>query len=138
MRQGWIIEISRSSHRASTSKHCRETHRSSSKSTKPFKNLCCSSSWRPTNGRAGEVVALGNAGSSRSRSRLYQIEILQQNMRLTAFFKFYKICILLHRCNLNIFAKIGLKNQQFLKKFSKKFANVAQFAKISQISKISA
>ena len=36
--------------------------------------------------------------------------------------------------------KIGLKNQQFLRKlkFSKKFANVAKFAKICQISKKSA
>ena len=34
----------------------------------------------------------------RARSRLYQNEILQENMRLTAFFKLYKICILLHRC----------------------------------------
>ena len=51
----------------------------------------------------------------RARSRLYQNEILQENTRLTAFFKLYKICILLHRCNLKIFAKkIGLKNQQFL------------------------
>ena len=41
----------------------------------------------------------------RARSRLYQNEILQQNMRLTAFFKLYKICILLHRCNLKFFAK---------------------------------
>ena len=41
----------------------------------------------------------------RARSRLYQNEILQQNMRLAAFFKLYKICILLHRCNLKIFAK---------------------------------
>ena len=47
----------------------------------------------------------------RARSRLYQNEILQENMRSAAFFKLYKICILLHRCNLNIFAKIGLKNQ---------------------------
>ena len=30
----------------------------------------------------------------RARSRLYQNEILQENMRLTAFFKLYKICIL--------------------------------------------
>ena len=37
----------------------------------------------------------------RARSRLYQNKILQENMRLTAFFKLYKICILLHRCNLN-------------------------------------
>ena len=43
----------------------------------------------------------------RARSRLHQ------KVRLTAFFKLYKICILLHRCNLKIFAKIGLKNQQF-------------------------
>ena len=41
----------------------------------------------------------------RARSRLYQNEILQQNMRLTAFFKLYKICIVLHRCNLKILAK---------------------------------
>ena len=48
----------------------------------------------------------------RARSRLYQNEILQENMRSTAFFKLYKICILLHRCNLKIFAKkIGLKKQ---------------------------
>ena len=72
----------------------------------------------------------------RARSRLYQNEILQENMRLTAFFKLYKICILLHRCNLKIFAKIGLKNQQFLWKFSKIFANVAKFAKISEILQI--
>ena len=41
----------------------------------------------------------------RARSRLYQNEILQENMRLTAFFKLYKICTLLHRCNLKFFAK---------------------------------
>ena len=55
----------------------------------------------------------------RARSQLYQNEILQENMRLTAFFKLYKICILLHRCNLKILAKIGLKNQQFSWNFSK-------------------
>ena len=33
----------------------------------------------------------------RARSRLYQNEILQENMRLTAFFKIYKMCIFLHR-----------------------------------------
>ena len=41
----------------------------------------------------------------RARSRLYQNKIVQENMRLTAFFKIYKICILLHLCNLKIFAK---------------------------------
>ena len=35
----------------------------------------------------------------RARSRLYQNEILQENTRLTAFFKLYKICILLHLWN---------------------------------------
>ena len=49
----------------------------------------------------------------RARSRLYQNEILQENMRLTAFFKLYKICILLHRCNLKIFAKNRFEKTQF-------------------------
>ena len=41
----------------------------------------------------------------RARSRLYQNEILQVNMRLTAFFKLLRICILLHRCDSNFFSK---------------------------------
>ena len=41
----------------------------------------------------------------RARSRLYQNEFLQQNMRLTVFLKLYNICILLHSCNLKILAK---------------------------------
>ena len=40
-------------------------------------------------------------------------------MRLTAFFKLYKICILLHRCNLKIFAK-------------NRFAKSAIFVKMQQ------
>ena len=59
----------------------------------------------------------------RARSRLYQNEILQennQNMRLTAFFKLYKICILLHRCNLKIFSK-------------NRFEKAAIFVKIQQL-----
>ena len=55
----------------------------------------------------------------RARSRLYQNEILQENMRLTAFFKLYKICILLHRCDLKNFAK-------------NRFEKTAIFAKIQQ------
>ena len=43
----------------------------------------------------------------RSRSRLYQNEILQENMRVTAFFKLYKICIFLHRRNLKILLKVS-------------------------------
>ena len=75
----------------------------------------------------------------RARSRLYQNEILQENMRLTAFFKLYKNCILLHRCNLKMLAKkrfeksaIFVKIQQKLKKI----ANVAKFAKFCHISTI--
>ena len=49
----------------------------------------------------------------RARSRLDQNEILQVNMRLTAFFKLYKMCTLLHRSKLNILAKRRFKNQQF-------------------------
>ena len=51
----------------------------------------------------------------RARSQVYQNESLQENMRLTAFFKLYKICILLHLCNLKFLAKCSkndLKNQQ--------------------------
>ena len=56
----------------------------------------------------------------RARSRLYQNEILQENMRLTAFFKLYKICILLHRCNLKIFAKNRFEKSAIFVKFQQK------------------
>ena len=73
----------------------------------------------------------------RARSRLYQNEILQENMRLAAFFKLYKICILLHRCHLKIFAK-----NQFEKSDSAIFVKMQQqfckFRKICKISKNSA
>ena len=42
----------------------------------------------------------------RARSRLYQNEILQENMRLTAFFKLYKISI--RYSNEYLLAKIGV------------------------------
>ena len=61
----------------------------------------------------------------RARSRLYQNEILQenniQNMRSTAFFKLYKICILLHRCNLKIFAKNRFEKSANFVKIQQKF-----------------
>ena len=38
----------------------------------------------------------------RARSLLYRNEILQENMRLTAYFKFYKMCTLLHRSSVCI------------------------------------
>ena len=63
----------------------------------------------------------------RARSRLYQNEILQENMRLTAFFKLYKICILLHRCNLKFFAKNRFEKLR-IRKISENFANFATFA----------
>ena len=77
----------------------------------------------------------------RARSRLYQNEILQENMRSTAFFKLYKICILLHRCNLKIFAKnrfeksaIFVKIQQHLNIFQN-VANFANFANLVDFEK---
>ena len=48
----------------------------------------------------------------RARSRLYQNEILQENMRSTAFFKLYKICIqnFAPLQSQNFRKKIALKN----------------------------
>ena len=57
----------------------------------------------PKEESAGPVEVPRGAKFWRARSRLYQNEILQENMRLTAFFKLYKICILLHRCDLIFF-----------------------------------
>ena len=74
----------------------------------------------------------------RARSRLYQNEILQENMRSTAFFKLYKISILLHHCNLKIFAKNRFEKTAIFVKFQQNLANVAKFANFCQISKISA
>ena len=61
----------------------------------------------------------------RARSRLYQNEFLQENMRLTAFFKLYKICILLHICNLTKLAKDRFEKSAIFveKKFSKILQN---------------
>ena len=65
----------------------------------------------------------------RARSRLYQNEILQENMGLTAFLKLYKICTLLHRCNLKILAKNRFEKSAIFVKIQQNFANVAKFAK---------
>ena len=56
-------------------------------------------------------------------------------MRLTAFFKLYKICILLHRCNLKIFAKNRFEKTAIFVEFQQKNANVAKFAKFVKIQK---
>jgi len=74
----------------------------------------------------------------RARSRLYQNEILQENMRSTAFFKLYKICILLHRCNLKIFAKNRFEKSAFFVKIQQKIWKCREICKICHISKISA
>merc|ERR1712094_1100 len=66
----------------------------------------------------------------RARSRLYQNEFLQENMRSTAFFKLYKICILLHRCNLKIFAKNRFEKTAFFVKFQQKNCKCRKFCKI--------
>ena len=52
----------------------------------------------------------------RARSRRYQNEFLQENMRLTAFFKLYKICLLLHRCNLKFLTKNRFDKSAFFVK----------------------
>ena len=56
---------------------------------------------------AAKLVKISNilqilnfANFRRARSRLYQNEILQENMHLTACFELYKMCTLLHRCDL--------------------------------------
>ena len=66
----------------------------------------------------------------RARSRLYQNEILQENMRSTAFFKLYKICILLHRCNLKIFAKNRFEKSAIFVKIQQKFCKCRKICKI--------
>ena len=75
------------------------------------------------------------ANFCRARSRLYQNEILQENMRLTAFFKLYKICILLHRCNLKILAKNRFEKSEIFVKIQQTFANVAKFANFVKFQK---
>jgi hypothetical protein len=59
-------------------------------------------------------------------------------MRLTGFFTFYKICILLHRCDLKILAKNLFEKSAIFVKFQQNFANVAKSAKFWQNSKCSA
>ena len=110
--------------------------------------------WRPRRCEVPPAVAAGRASASkfcnfvqnfanfgRARSRLYQNEILQENMRLTAFFKLYKICILLHRCNLKIFAKnrfektaIFVKFQQQKLQMLQMSQNLQNFVKIQNFS----
>ena len=63
----------------------------------------------------------------RARSRLYQNENLQEIMRSTAFFKLYKICILLHRCNLKIVAKNRFEKSAIFVKIQQKMLRCCKF-----------
>ena len=51
-------------------------------------------------------------------------------MRSTAFFKLYNICILLHRCNLKIFAKNRFEKTAIFVKFHKKKCKCRKICKI--------
>ena len=73
----------------------------------------------------------------RARSRLYENKTLQENMRLTAFFKLYKMCTLLHRCDLKIlpknrFEKISnfCENSARFLQMLQNLQNFAEFPKI--------
>ena len=63
----------------------------------------------------------------RARSRLYKNEILQENMRLTAFFNLYKMCTLLHRSKLKILAKIRFEFSAIFIKNPAKYLRMLQY-----------
>ena len=54
----------------------------------------------------------------------------KQNMRSTAFFKLYKICILLHRCNLNIFVKNRFEKSAIFVQIQQKFCKCRKICKM--------
>ena len=62
----------------------------------------------------------------RARSRLHQNETLQENMRLTAFFKHYKMNTPLYRSSLNILAKIRFTTSAIFVKFQLFFLQMLQ------------
>ena len=72
----------------------------------------------------------------RARSRLYQNEILQENMRLAAFFKICQICILLHRCNLKILAKNQFEKSAIFVQIQQKLFKCCKIYKFLPIFKI--
>jgi len=51
-------------------------------------------------------------------------------MRSTVFFKLYKICILLHRCNLKIFAKNRFEKTAIFVKFQQKNCKCRKICKV--------
>ena len=60
----------------------------------------------------------------RARSLLYRRQILQENIRWKALDEIYKICMLLHRSELNISAKF----RQTFTRFSAKFWKIRYFS----------
>ena len=114
----------------------------------------CAASSAAASARARSAAARAAAASTSFQNRRWDFckickflagsfsAVSKQNfarkLRLTAFFKLYKICILLYRCNLKILAKNRFEKQEFSWKFSKHFANVAKFAKYCKNSKFSA
>ena len=54
-------------------------------------------------------------------------------MRLTAFFKLYKICIFLHRCNLKILAKNRFEKSAIFVKIQQKFCRCRKIFKFQKI-----
>ena len=66
----------------------------------------------------------------RARYRLYQNELLQEHMRLRAFFKLYEICILLHRCNRKILAKNRFEKSVISVKIQQKICKCRRICKI--------
>ena len=68
----------------------------------------------------------------RARSLLYRRQILQVNIRWKAFDEIYKICMLLHRSDLNI-SEIY---RQTFSLFSDLVGKILSFAKIRHFSKV--
>ena len=56
-------------------------------------------------------------------------------MRLTAFFKLYKICNLLHRCNLKIFAKNRFEKSAIFVRIQQHFCKCRKICKILNFAK---
>ena len=77
-------------------------------------------------------VTGGYVGVNLGIITLYQNEISQENMRLTAFFKLYKICILQSQN----FRKNRFEKSTIFVGIQQNFANVANFANFCQVSKI--
>ena len=71
----------------------------------------------------------------RARSLLYRRQILQDNIRWKALDEIYKICMLLHRSDLNISENFRQTSPHFLAKFLQKIVIFEFFSLIfTQIS----